>query len=1463
MWELKRILYMVFFKTFFKYIFCLIFILSTPAVAQQDFKAQKTAYAHIIKQEIYPYLHASVYKEGKKFLSHFNSKSNPKVDKRIIKLLKTAKEKHLSVSEDYYPLFKVFNAYYAKKIKTDRFLEFIQFTGQQLQYNRISEVKQIITNLSLFLDKQILHKSTNYTWSASQSNWEFEGEFEPLIRFSKLNLKCNHLNEKFEVKSTSGVFYLLTNRFEGTGGTVHWPNHKRKAELSNYDLFLNQIYFEAKDATLIDNTLSSKPVLGTFSHRMSILDESWKALEPQFISSEIIPIKRFRKNVRVQSGVHVKGNQIDLLAPPGKSSKIEFLKEGKPFVQLDAQRFTLDDDQFFARQSMFTLFLMDDTISHPSIDLSFDLKAQKLHAKTSNTQFGKSPFYNGLHQLQIVADHLYWEKEKNNLIFQNNQTSRLVPVQYQSLRFFDKNWFLDLFNFDLMHPTTPLLRLSRKYPGVKEFYLSEVQEAYGYTEQSDIEELMVAFTNQGFVNFNPFESKVYIQTRFFSFVTALNKDQDFDRIRFKSNVNNRPSGIIDLESGTLTVQAVNQIPVSIKNDVTLYPDDKIVYIYPNLDMEFSGKTFCGKFGFFGDHQEFNYDDYEVRFNNIDSFRYLLDIAPVEDSGIFIHPCKTVLQEFTGVLEIDHPQNKSSKQKTKSFPIIKSTAPSYVYYNKVKGGLYEKERFYFEADTFLWNSVLVLQTEELEFPGILVSGGIFPDIKETLVLNSDEELGFERDIPHNYALNNASANFAQYLKLSNSGLFGKGTVTKDDMYFEADSIDFYPDYLFASGQVFKNNSTSESSPNISGTDVLLNWFVDENWMEVSTLKSNLLVNNKTQLFGGVEYDMSNYYGFGRIIQDNVVLKSDSIELKQSQWNAFLGSMKIFPENQSEFYDNEIVLENTEIDLNYDYNIRRFINIEKNQNLKFHSPYLNYNFTYPLFTYEQGRSEIYFEPLDDEGSKSSFLNITESLNPFTGNIKYISPTSIIEMTTLEVVLVDLEGVQIADALIRPKATELKLLSSGLPEKLIDAKIDLLKPNGRINYNFSEAEVSIISGDDYLAKGNLVYNNRLGDEQKVWFDELAVNESGQTFGSSETKDETPFYIDPNMPFSGTLELDHEKDLHMILKGEIGFDDQCQNIKSESFVFLDSLTDRMTTIQNYDDKKNPMPYGSFVFQPQTNSCQVKMANQNIENNDVSLLDLVGPLQYSDSLKHYFIQLDHKTQGFIHFNPQNCEYEMEGYSMLSHHPLISSISYSRFLYSSDHPDSLVFQTHLGLDLPLPKKAIKRFRKDVAKKTKQNETTFEDSDLYRSFLNDILGEGGSQKYFKAKRRGRNYVPTSMQKTLFFTDVDFIWNVENQTFEHKIGGVELNQIDGQKIDRILDGYIRYKPGVKGDFWSIYLDLGDDEFYYFEISNDVIYTYSSSDNYIQTIHNKKKDIKKKKSTLYVQLFPYVDEIPKKMD
>ncbi|MGB1218369.1 MAG: hypothetical protein ACPG4W_01175 [Flavobacteriales bacterium] len=1438
------------FSPFLFVVFFWMICFQTQVFGQRVSDENKQVFVQSLKQEIYPFLHAEVYREGKIFLEHFKSKSSPK-EALFIKLMKAVRQEHLSVTEDYLPIFQILNAFYDNKIDETACQDLLEYSFYSIKNQQVITFKQVVKNLALFITSDVLWQNAQFEWKTEHATWRFSNVAYPNIEFSKLDLKLKNQSNQLLIKNSSGSYNLINQQFTGFKGQINWAAHQ--VELNYFQFDLKRNYIETSDADLESKALSKSLIKGIFSFRLLASSDQLTALEPQFISTEIIPIKNYHPDVFIQSGIHLKGSQLDLMSPKGISSKIEFVRDKKTFVRLEAQKFTLENDQFFARDCIFHLFYQNDSISHPAIDLKYDLINEKLHAKTSDSKLGQSPFYDGLHQLQILADHLYWEKEKGQLIFQNNQSSKLVPVAYQSARFFDKHWFIDLFDFTFTHPTTPLWIKLQKQINQRAYYIEDIRDIYNHKSIEDSKNLMVLFANQGFVHYNVYEEKVIVKDRFISFVTALNKKEDFDKIRFESKVNNRPSGIIDIESGILEVNHVSNIYLNFKKQVTIYPSDNIVQIYPNLDMEFNGMTTNGKLGFFGDNQFFNYDEYRVEFTEIDSFRYLLE-TPLEpeDSLKTIRSCKTVFQDFTGVLELDKPHNKSGKKKSKQYPILKAEAHSRVYYDQVRGGLYPKSDFYFDLDAFTLTSTLKLKTEKLEFSGHLFSQHILPKIEETLVLNDKDELGFERKTQA-YPLY-GDDEFGGALTLSNSGLTGSGKLQKEALLMNSDSIDFYPEYLYAQVNQAQTQVTNERIPQLNAKNLDLHWFESEDWLELTNKNSKFDINSNTKLDGGIEYHDQTFEAFGTLYQENVLVRSDSFELENQSWKAKLAKLNIYPEGQTDFLNNERVLEAKELDLVYEYPSQRLMNEDDSKSHRFHSPYLNYQFTFPQLTYEMQSSELFFESeVETVDSNKNQSHVVESLNPYTGPIRYVSPTALIDMESMELVLIDLDGVQIADAIIRPKAEELKLLSTGLPEKLREANIDLVDKKGAIRYRFNEAEIDIISGDDFLAKAQLNWSNRLGDVQKTPFNELSVVDE-KTQGHSElSADDEPFMIDPNLQFRGQFELNPAESSSIQLDGEIQFQNPCSDLDSDWFLFKDSLVNQTIVLQHPKEKKAQKTGNYLIFNTESRALEAHILKSTLETTESPLCLVSGSTQYSDSLNAYLSVDEHQTNQAL-FSVENCQYEYEGKFQLNHHPLVESSAFCRVLFEENNQDSLVFQGHFGIELPLNSKAKKRFRKDLKSWSKAYETTYEDSDLFRKYLSQLIGKESVGKYFKAKRRGRDFVPLPMQHDLFLTDIDFEWNAETSYFEHRTD-LEVNQADSKKIDRILPGFIRYRPGKDADYLAIFISISADEFYYFEWNKSTFYTSSSNEKYMKIIQEKPKNKSKKDTHLHVEpyLFP----------
>ena len=66
--------------------------------------------------------------------------------------------------------------------------------------------------------------------------------------------------------------------------------------------------------------------------------------------------------------------------------------------------------------------------------------------------------------------------------------------------------------------------------------------------------------------------------------------------------------------------------------------------------------------------------------------------------------KTVLSDLVGKFYIDAPRNKSGLKPELAYPKIHSLEDSYIYYDKVKDGVYKRPVFSFKVDPFQLDSL---------------------------------------------------------------------------------------------------------------------------------------------------------------------------------------------------------------------------------------------------------------------------------------------------------------------------------------------------------------------------------------------------------------------------------------------------------------------------------------------------------------------------------------------------------------------------------------------------------------------------------------------------------------------------------------------------------------------------------------------------------------------------------------
>ncbi|MEZ4738026.1 MAG: hypothetical protein R2818_01380 [Flavobacteriales bacterium] len=223
---------------------------------------------------------------------------------------------------------------------------------------------------------------------------------------------------------------------------------------------------------------------------------------------------------------------------------------------------------------------------------------------------------------------------------------------------------------------------------------------------------------------------------------------------------------------------VSRIVMSDSQDVKIYPSDKLVTVKKGRDFTFGGSIQAGKLQYYGKEYYFHYDPFVIDLLNVDSVSFMADSFEKDDRGYTtLVKVKNVLEQVTGTLELDAPSNKSGLQQEKypQFPKFNSTKESYVFYDKssIQRGVYNRDKFYYRSEPFQLDSLDNFTNAGLTFTGTLVSGGIFPDIKEPIGLQPDYALGFTRSTgAAGLPLYGKKATFTSEISLNSRGLQGR-------------------------------------------------------------------------------------------------------------------------------------------------------------------------------------------------------------------------------------------------------------------------------------------------------------------------------------------------------------------------------------------------------------------------------------------------------------------------------------------------------------------------------------------------------------------------------------------------------------------------------------------------------------------------------------------------------------------
>lgn len=1378
---------------------------------------------------------------------------------QVRKLVESMRKKSLKSYPYLYDYVYTLTLIAESKLTPRSVIAWHMYADSVLNNNKTKDFTDFLSFTDEFLESDYLNNST-YSWSCRNADYYFDLDTGFQIKFESLNLVCSSKKDSTTILKTKGVFSYEKRSWAGQGGTVKWSRFGKDIEdkiyvqLAGYTVDLKQATFLADSAVLYYGRFFKNPVLGRFVERVTSSPPSERSSYPRFDSYlKNFTFENIYPYITFNGGFYLNGLELFGNSGPNDEASISIVRKDVKIGTIRSELFSLQESQVEASDAEVTFYFDSDSLYHPNLRFRYKSDGHELLLFSKEQGSKIVPFFDSYHQLDIYSPALSWKIDSLNMYFKEIKgVNNVNKAELVSSSFFSANDFYTIQGLNELNPMYAIQNYLKIYND-KEIKLNALA-AYMKKSPEQVSALLINLANNGFLVYDASKQTALVKSRFNSFLDAKSGRTDYDVIKLKSVVNNKPNASINLNDYRLDLFGVKEVVLSDSQQVFIYPFNQKISVRKNRNFTFDGQVRMGLFDFYSRNNTFVYDTFMIHMNYIDSLVfnvYSLDSLNRKDSLVRV---QNIINELNGRIYIDQPLNKSGLKDFPEYPMFISDEDSYVYFNQrdIQDSTLLPETFYFKLDPFVLDSILTFKTKGMEFDGTLVSAGIFPNIRQPLVVMPDYSLGFEHITPDSgYPIYQNEGTFTDSIFLSNKGFQGSGLLSYLSAEFNSDNFVFYPDSLVATSQNFVIHASPDvyNFPFAQGDTVDVKWAVDTNVMAISNREQPFTLYTDSWLNGMLYLSPKFLHGEGSFHFDKSEIQSSQIDFRNSDLVA--DSAKFFLRKDVD----TLVFKSLGYLAKIDFAQKKgwFDHIYDNSFVEF--PYNKFISNLDEAEWDMVEEKIYLhsnlsdayvalDTLSDNGlidyklSGPEFISVDPNpdsvIRFFAGKAKY----------NLNDFTIDVEQVRMvkaADAAIFPANQYLKILRDGGIFTLQNAKIilDTLTKYHEV----VDAKVDILNKQRFIASGYVNYVDRNKTKQPVFMRRLTQKENGITTGFGDLEPTEIFFLSPEYFFTGQINLIANMKF-LQFSGGYRINEDCVGQEGK-WVSFDKFVDPDNISFELNDQSVSMSQQSALFgmaYSQEESKYYPLVLEPLRNpSDQILIKATGSIAYDTANNSFYVQQGVVSKkeisegNYISLNLNRCVVEGNGIFNLGVSNNVFKLTAGGSFKQLVIPDSTYLDVALMLNFFLDQKALAMISDSLL----LTNTSVRKTGLgqFPLFAKKLLNSSESEKlasdlnlYGQIKK-----MPDQLQHTILFSEVTLKWDRETRSFISQ-GPIGIGYVNGQPINKFVNGYIQIEKSTSGPAMTFYLKINKSQWYFFTYKNGIMQIISSDNalnDYIETL------------------------------
>ena len=1118
-------------------------------------------------------------------------------------------------------------------------------------------------------------------------------------------------------------------------------------------------------------------------------------------------------------------------------------------------------------------------IEHPAMSLYYDIRRNKLVNRKDKGNYRHHSVTNNLQKVLIDTDQISWLTDEDSLYFDIINAREDIPLTVASDRYFNLHDYKSLQGLLTFNPLKIAAYYSTKRR-TKTFTAEELARFYKL-KYSVVRTTMQYLEFMGFADYDPISDLVTLNKRAYLYNKSayiLNRSlnglktqskHDYDQIKVASRVPDGHNAVYTFSDQKLIIKGIKIFSISDSLNTRIKPEGNTIALEEGRNVSFNGAIQAGQSIYYGKDFSFKYDSFNIVMQQIDSMSFLLPDT-LDPAKMLELPNKILYTR--GALYLSDPNNKAGLKPHPQYPKIKMIDESIVDFNgeEILNGAYDST-VEFKIEPFEQDNLGSFDPIKMKLKGTFKTG-IFPDMRETLVIQSDYSLGFQDHQTPEEGLKVfenveglADITFRGTINLDNRGITSNGTIDYLTSNLNSNLFTHYQDSILCQDGygTLAALEKSEKYPDVDLTRFSMSWDVKNDKMHLTTKDTSFKIYDDVVSFKGIlTYSAEELIGGGRVITEDYEEKSDSFTFFKDTYESGGGDLLIRSDSGGEA---TLVAEN--VNSEHDLPNQKTTMYKAGEENSFTFPQIDYETSIEKAIWYRDSNKIEMTNIDDEATAAFISN-----NPEEDSLTFHAAKATYDKNDKSLHIKVMEPVIVGNNEIRPDRDEVFIREATGLDKLYKAQIYINKDT-RYHY-FTEAEIDIKSSHEFI--GHALYNFKKpnGEVVKIKFNAFDIKRVADLIAAAHSKAkirklkkikseyiteaeadvpiEAPLDLFEGLQYYGkvflkdyvkSLSLDGGLRLHIERENNPTFAYKSDSAQEYSSIFVDntlkSLDKEPLLSGIYRDTRENKLFGSFIqttdiekftpnfegvgnliFDPEDKVYKLLPPEENrIKPAFVSnIIDIGNVLIYD----HNQQQLDFSGNLNLLQKTRNFEFKSVGVGQYG----IAEDSFEA---------NCLFSFTLGGLSKLLQIFATDFEPKIAEdgnfkpKIKDPNFALKLAQLFtpKDFQNlegRIVKERRTAEIFKNQ--------------VVFSNLDLAWNPETHAF-FNAGKVNISNVLNKHLDHNVEGYIEIPKSENDHTFHAFFINDDEEWYYFKIDRHKFSTLSSNAQYnLSAATNKSK-------------------------